>query len=119
MVARARAEADRPGQAAPAPDRRRWVKAGAWVATAAAAALAGVLVTRGGSDADAEFARLVTAYASDATTGAWRSPTDALLEVPGSALMRSVPVISGVPGLGVPRLGAPELPDVGRVGDSL
>ena len=114
MVERAKNAALLDRSTAPALARRRWFTLSGWAVTAAAAALAGVLLSRRGSDADAEFDRLVAAYASDAAAGAWRSPTDALLEVPGSELIRSVPSIGGIPGLTLP-----ELPDFERVGDSL
>ena len=73
--------------------RRRVVWAGGIASAAVAATIAAVLLTRGDSDtsADAEFERLVASYASEA--GAWRSPTDALLDVPGSGLTRALPSV--------------------------
>ena len=91
---------------------RRIVRAGAWASAALAAALAGVLLTNAGPDADAEFERLVAAYASDASGGAWRSPTSGLLDFPGIELIRSVPSVGGLvrgldPGR-LPTIPAPE-----------
>ena len=71
--------------------RRRVVRIGGWASVAIAAAFAGVLLVGDGSDADREFERLVAAYAADASSGAWRSPTSGLLNVTGMDLTRSVP----------------------------
>lgn len=79
------------GDAVVGPSRRAKVAAG-WI-TLAAAALAGVLLVRPPSGgADAEFERLVASYAAEAST--WRSPTDALLDIPGVDL-GAVPTIAG------------------------
>ena len=75
------------------PARRPWLRTAGWASAALAAAVAGLLLTRGRPDPDAEFERLVTAFASDASAGAWRSPTDRLLDVPGRDLMRSLPSV--------------------------
>jgi hypothetical protein len=75
--------------------RRRMLWTGGWASALAAAALAGLLLTSGGEDQDAEFDRLVASFATDASAGAWRSPTSGLLEVPGIELTRSVPSIGG------------------------
>ncbi|HET9948445.1 MAG TPA: hypothetical protein VFQ22_05965 [Longimicrobiales bacterium] len=115
MLARAAAEADaRPdlrvaaGSAAGRTRRRRLVRTGAWASAALAAAVAGLLLVRRGPSGDEEFARLVQAYAADASAGAWRSPTSRLLDVPGMELMRSVPSIGRpLPGLDPTTLPAP------------
>jgi hypothetical protein len=105
----ARAEAaveGRPGLevvAGSATGSRRWLRAGAWGSAALAATVAGLLLVRGGPSSEEDFARLVASYSTDASAGAWQSPTSALLEVPGMNLMRSMPSI-----------GAP-LPDFGAV----
>jgi ferric-dicitrate binding protein FerR (iron transport regulator) len=109
MLDRAREQAGtlelRPA-AAPRPRRRRLLWASGLSGAAIAAALAAVLLTRERPDADAEFDRLVASFASDAATGAWRSPTDALLNVPGSDLTRSLPSIGGtLPGVLPPGTG--------------
>jgi hypothetical protein len=85
--------------------RRRMLWAGGVSGAAIAAALAAVLITRGNrSDADVEFELLVASFAHD--EGAWRAPTDVLLNVPGSDLTRSVPSIgSGLPGVAFQREG--------------
>jgi hypothetical protein len=87
---------------------RRFLRAGAWASAALAATLAGLLLTdRRPSDDD--FAELVAAYATDASGGAWRSPTSGLLAVPGMELTRSVPSIGApVRGLDPSTLLAPE-----------
>lgn len=72
---------------------RRWLRAGAWSSVALAATVAGLLLVRGGSSSEEDFARLVASYSTDVSAGAWQSPTSALLEVPGMNLMRSMPSI--------------------------
>ena len=64
---------------------------------ATAAAAAGVLLVSPPADtADAEFERLVAAYAR---SGSWTSPTASLLEIPGIDLAE-VPSIGGaLPGV--------------------
>lgn len=83
MMATARARA---GARAPAPSspRRPRVALLRWAPLAAAAAAAALLLLGGpGSDADAEFERLVSDYRTLASTGALRSPTRSLLDIPG------------------------------------
>ena len=93
--------------------RRRIVWVGGWASVALAAAIAGILLIGEETDRDVEFDRLIAAYASDASAGAWRSPTSALLNVPGMDLTRSVPSIGGaVRGLDPSRL--PNIPDSER-----
>ena len=79
------------GQSDSGAPRRRVVRIGGWASAAVAAAIAGVLLLGGPSDADQEFDRLVAAYSADVSSGAWRSPTSGLLNVPGMNLIRSVP----------------------------
>lgn len=73
--------------------RRRIVRVGGWMSLAAAAAAAGLLLV-GPSSAttDAEFESLVLAFAMDAASGAWHSPTSSLLDTPGLDLA-SVPSV--------------------------
>jgi hypothetical protein len=73
--------------------RRRFVRVGTWASAALAATVAGLLLVDGGPSDEEEFARLVAAYSTDLSGGAWRSPTSGLLEVPGIELVRSVPSI--------------------------
>ena len=75
--------------------RRRVARRAAWASVLAAAALAGILITRGGEDRDAEFDRLVASYVTEMAPERWRSPTSGLLDVPGMELTRSVPSIGG------------------------
>lgn len=103
MMERARREAAAAPQPGPhvrgttagARRRSRALVVGGWASAALAAAIAAVILVPDRPDADAEFASLVAAYSSDATTGAWRSPTSALLDVPGMSLTRSVPSFGG------------------------
>ena len=91
MMARARAQA----AAAPAmaPRRfntRRLVYVGSLAAAAAIAAL--LVIPRTASHEDA-FEDAVRAYQTGPALGAWRAPTDGLLNVPGSQLMTTVPSV--------------------------
>jgi ferric-dicitrate binding protein FerR (iron transport regulator) len=83
------------GQSDATERRRRVVRIGGWASAALAAAIAGVLLMGGPSDADQEFERLVAAYSADVSSGAWQSPTSGLLNVPGMNLTRSVPSLGG------------------------
>jgi hypothetical protein len=109
MVSRARTsaatDAGHSGTAAPSestedadvvPLRRRrtlrWGVPGLSVALAAAVATV-MLMDREAATPDADFERVVEAWSS--TGGAWRSPTDDLLRMPGDELLRTVPRIGG------------------------
>ena len=60
---------------------------------ATAAAIAALLVIpRGASNEDA-FEQAVRRFQSDPALGAWQSPTDGLLDVPGSQLITTVPSV--------------------------
>jgi hypothetical protein len=71
----------------------------------AAAAAAILLLARSPGTSDAEFERVVRAYVADPAAGAWRSPTDDLLKLPGLDLLSSVPSLGdkGWPGSREPR----------------
>jgi hypothetical protein len=71
--------------------RRKALRFGGWASAALAAAIAAILLTGGRTEADREFDRLVATYSSELSAGALRSPTSALLDVPGRNLTRSVP----------------------------
>lgn len=74
---------------------RRWV----WAAgsLAAAAAVAAVMVFNPAARADREFERTIRSFA--AASGGWRTPTDVLLDIPGSEITRTVPRIGAPDGL--------------------
>lgn len=99
LLARARAQADRPDapELESARRRRAWRRGLRWgvpgVSVALAAGLAAVLLVPGGGDEDAAFDQAVQAWAE--TGGSWRSPTDDLLRMPGDELLRTVPRIGG------------------------
>jgi hypothetical protein len=82
--------------------RRRVLEVGAWASAAIAATVAGLLLLDRGltttASEDDRFAELVAAYSQDRSTGAWRSPTSSLLDVPGMELVRSVPSL-GLPAI--------------------
>ena len=60
---------------------------------AAAAAIAALIVVPRVRSADSEFERAVEAFHADPALGAWRSPTDGLLNLPGSQLISAVPSV--------------------------
>ena len=75
---------------------RRW----AWTGGLATAVVAmALLLTGQPARTDADFERVVGSYTADPAMGAWTSPTDGLLQVPGIDLLRTVP-----------RIGSPRLP---------
>ncbi|HEY0809616.1 MAG TPA: hypothetical protein VGD49_05610 [Longimicrobiales bacterium] len=89
MMARARAEADAAPALATRPfNFRRLVYVGTLAAAAAIAAL--IVIPRSSSNED-EFEQAVRAYRSSPALSAWQSPTDGLLDVPGSQLISTVP----------------------------
>jgi len=74
------------------PHRRRFRSPGAWAVPLLATAAALVLFLLPGSSAsDADFQRVVRSYMADPAGGAWRSPTDGLLRVPGSQVLSTLP----------------------------
>ena len=72
--------------------RRRLAWGGSLLAAAAAAA---IWILPGGGTSDAEFVMAVNTYSSNPATGAWRSPTDALLDLPGSEILSTLPKLGG------------------------
>jgi len=67
---------------------------------AAAAALVLLLANPRGRASQAAFEKAVQAFQTDPALGAWRSPTDALLDVPGRRLISTIPSI-GVEGAAI------------------
>lgn len=111
MISRAHHAGERTAPVVGTIPHRRTVQIGGWVSLAVAAAAAGLLlVPPGATDADAEFERLVAAYASTAAT-VFHSPTSGLLTTPGLDL-GSVPSI----GQGVRGMDRPPSRDVPRDG---
>jgi len=88
MMARARAEAANPRVIAFRPRLRRVLYAGG---LAAAATIALIFVVPRESSDEAAFEEAVRAFHSDPALGAWRSPTDGLLDLPGSRWISTVP----------------------------
>jgi hypothetical protein len=58
---------------------------------AAAAVIAALLVIPRPQSSEDAFEQAVRAFQSNPATGAWQSPTDGLLNVPGSQLITTVP----------------------------
>ena len=91
MIKRARADAANVAPIAPHRiTQRRLVVAGGLAAAAVLAFL--LMVPRATSNEDA-FERAVRAYESGPASGAWQSPTDGLLDVPGNQLITTVPSV--------------------------
>lgn len=72
--------------------RRRMAWGGSLLAAAAAAV---IWILPGGGTSDAEFVMAVSTFSSDPAAGAWRSPTDALLDLPGSEILSTLPKLGG------------------------
>lgn len=87
----------RPGPVAARHRRKRAFPRLAWGGSllAAAAAGAALLLLPGRGTSDAEFVTAVRSYSTDPAGGAWRSPTDALLALPGSEVLSTLPSIGG------------------------
>ena len=72
------------------PFSRKLAWGGSFMAAAAAAVL--LLIQIPGSS-DSEFVHVVQTFSSDPAGGAWTSPTDGLLNLPGSEILSTVPSI--------------------------
>ena len=97
MIARAQAEAGKPETAATLPARRRQRRRYRIGALAAAAAIAALIVTprmRSGHDS---FEQAVHAFQNDPALGAWQSPTEGLLNLPGDRLLSTIPTVGTGP----------------------
>ena len=93
MLARAQAEAATAAAPTTRPTpRTRWRRewAGGLAAAAAIAALIVIPRVRSGDDA---FEQAVHAFQSNPALGAWQSPTDGLLTLPGDRLLSTVPTM--------------------------
>src|SRR5262245_27513508 len=95
VMVRARAElADR----MPATTRTEWhlvARRYGWLGgLAAAATIIALIALPRRESQEAAFERAVRSFHSDATLGAWRSPTDGLLDLPGNRLIATTPSIS-------------------------
>ncbi len=99
VIARARAlpiaDAAAPVQPGSSPLFKRFAWAGGLAAAAAVVAL--VVVPRArSSNEDAAFEQAVRAFRDSPAMGAWRSPTDGLLDLPGSRLISTTPSVQPV-----------------------
>ena len=93
MMARAQADADSARAAIHPAWRRRYAWTGGIAAAAAIVALIMVPWTRSGDDA---FEQAVRKFQSDPALGAWQSPTDGLLDLPGDGLLTTIPSVGTV-----------------------
>ena len=84
--------------------RRRIAWGGSMLAAAAAAVL--IFVQTSGTS-DSEFVRVVEAYSADPASGAWTSPTEGLLALPGQDILSTVPSIGTSGWLSGPRPDSP------------
>jgi len=109
MMARVREEAAASGAEIPETQNgirrlpRRIPRKLAWGGSLlAAAAAAFLLLVQTGGTSDSEFVQVVQSFTSDPAAGAWKSPTDGLLDLPGSEILSTVPSIGGSPWLSDP-----------------
>ena len=72
--------------------RLRWASG-----LAAAAAIAALILIPRTRSNEAQFEQAVKAFANNPALGGWRSPTDGLLNVPGSQLMSTIPSLGTRP----------------------
>jgi hypothetical protein len=97
LMARAREEASGSGPEIDSLSRgtRRIPRRLAWGGSLLAAAAAAVLLlVQIPGTSDSEFERVVRAFSADPASGAWKSPTAALLDVPGAEILSTFPSIS-------------------------
>ena len=59
----------------------------------AAAAAAALLLIQVPHTSDSEFVQVVQRFSADPASGAWKSPTDGLLDLPGNTILSTVPSI--------------------------
>jgi ferric-dicitrate binding protein FerR (iron transport regulator) len=97
MIARAQAEAGIAAVPATVSTlRSRWRRE--WAGgLAAAAAIAALIVIPRMSSGDDAFVQAVRAFQSDPALGAWQSPTDGLLNLPGDRLLSTIPSVGTEP----------------------
>jgi hypothetical protein len=92
VLARAQAEAASDADSLPRLAARVSLRRFGWAGgLAAAAAIAALLVIPRVRSSEAAFEQAVQAFHADPALGAWRSPTDGLLNLPGSRLISTVP----------------------------
>ena len=97
LMARAREEASRSGMdiRSPGTNPRHMKRRFAWGGSLVAAAAAVVLLFVGlPGTSDSEFVDVVQTFSSNPASGAWKSPTDGLLDLPGKEILNTVPSIS-------------------------
>ena len=63
----------------------------------AAAAAAAIMLFQPDHTSDSEFVQVVQTFSSNPAAGAWKSPTDGLLKLPGSDILSTVPSIGRSP----------------------
>lgn len=64
-----------------------------WAGLAAAAAIAALIVVPRMRSGDDAFEQAVREFQSDPAMGAWQSPTDGLLDLPGDRLLSTMPSV--------------------------
>lgn len=92
MMARVRAQPDDTSTVV-ATSSRKLRRVVYWSGLAAAAVIGALLALPGSSSQEDAFEQAVRAYQNGPAMGAWRSPTDGLLDVPGSRLISTVPSV--------------------------
>lgn len=92
VLARAQAEASGHAVSTARRGARVSVRRFGWAAgLAAAATIAALLVIPRSRSDQAAFEEAVQAFQSNPALGAWRSPTDGLLDLPGNRLISTIP----------------------------
>jgi predicted amidophosphoribosyltransferase len=94
VMARAQAEATRDAVTVVPIHSRVVLRRFGWATgLAAAAAIAALIVVPRVRSNDAQFEQAVEAFSTNPALGGWRSPTDGLLNLPGSQLISTVPSV--------------------------
>jgi hypothetical protein len=92
VLARAHAEAAHGGDALQWRASVRAIRRVGWfTGLAAAAAIAALIAIPRAHSGQDEFEQAVRAFQANPALGAWRSPTDGLLNLPGSQLISTIP----------------------------
>lgn len=99
MMARVEAKAAEDGHSlTETPKHRRIPRRIAWGGSLlAAAAAAAILLIQLDQTSDSEFVQVVQTFSNNPAAGAWKSPTDGLLDLPGNDILSTVPSIGRTP----------------------
>ena len=94
VMARAQAEATHAAGSTPRRETRVTLRRFGWLGgLAAAATIAALIVIPRARSREDAFEQAVQAFHANPALGAWRSPTDGLLNLPGSQLISTIPSV--------------------------